>query len=362
MKERKPFAKTKEERIRRAIDLHGDQFDYSNWDVTDSRTPKWCTCNKHKVSWKISYDNHVNKGRGCPLCRGEKIAEAKSTPFEICYNKCKDHNPDCDLLEDSFNGFCKPAKFFCKHHGEFVKTPQVFCANKHGGCPQCTEEKGIIKSRQLTRQECLDRLTHLPHIDFSESVFGSMSDYVTFYCTVHNKYHSARMYNLKKAFGCDECGKESSRSKQLGWLNFTTIEQYKKKYKNQTNNLYLFRLKEEGEFVYKVGLARGLTTRKNKLEFDFGEVEKILVIPTTTYVAFYSEQFIHRLFLDNKYTPDEITLPNGDRKRGYSEIFTLSDDELEKVMLLMELAVDTDWKGGRKQLEFLLEVNGGRMY
>lgn len=362
MTKRKSFAKTKEEKIRRAVELHGDQFDYSNWDVTDSRTPKWCTCKKHQLSWKISYDNHVNKGKGCPLCRGEKITAAKSQPFEVWYKKCKKHNPDCDLLEEGFGGFCQPATFRCKHHGEFIKSPQIFCANKHGGCPQCTEEKGIIKSRRLTRQECLDRLTHLPHIDFSESVFGSMSEYVTYYCTVHKKYHSTRMYNLKKASGCDLCGRDASRSKQLGWLNFTTIEQRKELYQNQTNHLYLFQLKEEGDSVYKVGLARGIATRKNKIDFDFGKSKEIKVVHTNTYTAFYSEQLVHRLFLDNKYTVDEIELPSGERKRGYSELFTLDADQLEQVMVLMDMAVNINWYGGRTQLEFLLEINGGRMY
>lgn len=358
---RRKIARTKEEKLKAAKEKFGDLFDYSNWDVTDSRTPKWLTCNTHNFSWKISYDN-LMRGKGCPLCKGDKIAKAKTQPFSKWYEKCKQHNPDCELLEDGFEGFCKPARFVCKYHGKFTKIPQTFCSNKHGGCPICTEEKGYISTRRLTREECLERVSHLKHIDFSESEFGCMSDYVTFYCTIHKKYHSMRLYNLRYKNGCDECGKELSKQKQIGWLNFTTIEKKSDRYKKEPSSLYLIKLPSLGRDVYKVGIAKSIANRFNTIQRDFGDLEEVYILPSNTYTTFYSEQFIQRLFRDNKYILEQTLNADGERKRGHSELFTFSEDDLERVMLLMDNCISKDWVGGKEHLEYLLTVNGGSMY
>lgn len=55
-----------------AKDVHGDTFDYSNYEYICSRTPSLIKCNVcNKEPFKASYDNHVKKKRGCPHCKGK---------------------------------------------------------------------------------------------------------------------------------------------------------------------------------------------------------------------------------------------------------------------------------------------------
>ncbi|MCP4265546.1 MAG: hypothetical protein GY777_08220 [Candidatus Brocadiaceae bacterium] len=57
--------------IKDATKAHKGLFDYSEYQYTCSRTPSKITCNVCNESFKASYDNHVNKRRGCPACKGK---------------------------------------------------------------------------------------------------------------------------------------------------------------------------------------------------------------------------------------------------------------------------------------------------
>ncbi len=54
-----------------ATEAHRGQFDYSDYKYKCSRTPSKIFCNLCKGSFLASYDNHVNKKRGCPSCKGK---------------------------------------------------------------------------------------------------------------------------------------------------------------------------------------------------------------------------------------------------------------------------------------------------
>lgn len=55
--------------------VHGDLFDYSQYEYICSRTPSKIICTICDGTFKASYDNHVNKGRGCPHCKGKNQKE-----------------------------------------------------------------------------------------------------------------------------------------------------------------------------------------------------------------------------------------------------------------------------------------------
>lgn len=57
--------------IKEATRVHKGSFDYSEYKYKCSRTPSKITCNVCKESFTASYDNHVNKKRGCPSCKGK---------------------------------------------------------------------------------------------------------------------------------------------------------------------------------------------------------------------------------------------------------------------------------------------------
>lgn len=63
--------------------VHGNKFNYDNFKYIDSRTPSEIFCNTCHKPFKQSYDNHVNKGKGCPTCSVGGYSSALKGNFYI---------------------------------------------------------------------------------------------------------------------------------------------------------------------------------------------------------------------------------------------------------------------------------------
>ena len=59
---------TQEEFIRRAKEIHGDQYDYSKINYVNNSTKVTIICPEHG-EFQQTPDNHISQGQGCPVCR-----------------------------------------------------------------------------------------------------------------------------------------------------------------------------------------------------------------------------------------------------------------------------------------------------
>lgn len=85
---------TLEDFITNARKVHGDKFDYSEYEYICSRTPSRIICTDCNLPFNSSYDNHVNKGRGCPHEKGKThlytyllLIKDNCTPVALKYGK-----------------------------------------------------------------------------------------------------------------------------------------------------------------------------------------------------------------------------------------------------------------------------------
>lgn len=125
---------TTEEFIKKAMDIHGDKYDYSKVQYLNNRTKVCIICPEHGEFWQVpSY--HLS-GNGCPECG--KIACHKKTQlnqeeiikrFKIIHNKNYDYSKVC--YEGKHTKVC----IICPEHGEFWQTPHNHL--KGNGCPKC---------------------------------------------------------------------------------------------------------------------------------------------------------------------------------------------------------------------------------
>lgn len=65
----KPY--TQEEVVERLHELYGDDYDYTQVDYKNSRTPIVLRCKKHDVVFSRTFQN-LSKGWGCPMCNKEQ--------------------------------------------------------------------------------------------------------------------------------------------------------------------------------------------------------------------------------------------------------------------------------------------------
>ena len=68
---------TKEEFIRRAIEIHGNKYDYSKVEYVNCYTPVIIICPIHG-EFKMIPRLHIFEGSGCPRCKIKKVREKGS--------------------------------------------------------------------------------------------------------------------------------------------------------------------------------------------------------------------------------------------------------------------------------------------
>ncbi|CAM0070751.1 endonuclease [Vibrio phage K460] len=114
--------------IEDATEAHNGQFDYSEYNYKCSRTPSKITCKVCQGSFKASYDNHVNKKRGCPSCKGKNqehayiiLVQDGETPVSLKYGiarqtkkRADEHKNACVFETKLLSDWKFPDSISCK--------------------------------------------------------------------------------------------------------------------------------------------------------------------------------------------------------------------------------------------------------
>jgi len=125
---------TTEEFIEKAIDIHGDKYDYSLVEYKNTTTKIKIICEEHGV-FEQTPDNHINKKTGCPKCANnvrfttEEFIEKANKKHDLRYNYS---------LVDYKNANTK-VKITCSTHGIFEQVPYEHLTGN--GCPKCRLSK-----------------------------------------------------------------------------------------------------------------------------------------------------------------------------------------------------------------------------
>lgn len=155
-----PLKLTKDDFIKKSIEIHGDVYDYSEVIYTQNKIPVKIICSKHG-EFQQTPNTHLD-GCGCPRCYGRN-----KTTNEFIYECKLIHG---DLYDYSLTEYTKALNritIICSKHGEFKQI-----ANKHlmgAGCPNCKKSKGeatirkflienqIKYQQQKTFKDCKDK-------------------------------------------------------------------------------------------------------------------------------------------------------------------------------------------------------------
>lgn len=129
--------------INKAIQIHGDKYNYSLVEYTGSKTKVKIICPEHGVFVQVpSY--HIS-GKGCLKCAQHKnilmgkVLSSKAAKEFVEKSKLV-HGDKYDYSLVNYTDFKTKVKIICPKHGIFEQTP-----NKHKskrGCPVCRESRG----------------------------------------------------------------------------------------------------------------------------------------------------------------------------------------------------------------------------
>lgn len=142
----KSFKSNREDFIAKAKKIHGDKYDYSKVEYINNSTKVCVICPKHG-DFFITPNNHL-RGKGCRLCRDEKLSlERRSNNEEFISKAKKIHGNDYIYDEINYINNVTPIKIICPKHGEFWQVPSYHLDGC--GCPQCSNSALEREFRQF---------------------------------------------------------------------------------------------------------------------------------------------------------------------------------------------------------------------
>ena len=120
--------------ISRAIEIHGDKYDYSKVNYTGTDDEVCIICPKHGEFWQTPH-NHIGKRQGCPKCYGNN----KLSTDEFIEKAKKVHGEKYGYEKSVYVNKRTPIEIVCEKHGSFFQLPSDHLRGH--GCPKCHHSK-----------------------------------------------------------------------------------------------------------------------------------------------------------------------------------------------------------------------------
>lgn len=213
---------SKEDFVKRAKEVHGDKYDYSESEYVNALTLLKIICPIHGEFWQRPA-SHVNNKQGCPRCSHQSYPSTK----EVFVERAKQIYGDKYTYDNViYKNNKTKVVITCREHGDFEIRPDNFL---HGhGCfkcsmkekPQCqpwTTEKFIEKAKNVYG----DKYT------YEKTEYKNSETKVIVTCKKHGDF-MADPNNFLHGHACPHCatGLMENRIKQL-------LDEQKIKYEQQ---------------------------------------------------------------------------------------------------------------------------------
>jgi hypothetical protein len=138
--------------IKKAIQVHGDIYDYSKVNYLSAHKKITITCRKHGEFLQTPSSHY--KGNGCNKCFRNRLGDLKRKPIENFIKQCNIiHKGKYDYSKVKYFRNSEKIEIVCKEHGSFWQT-----GNNHldgHGCPKCIS---IISKPEIELQEFIKSL------------------------------------------------------------------------------------------------------------------------------------------------------------------------------------------------------------
>lgn len=245
---------SKEEFIKRAKEVHGNKYDYSNVEYINSHSKVIIKCKQHGEFSQKAYV-HLN-GHGCPICASNLIVDKNKLTTEEFIKKAKTlYGEKYDYSKVNYVNNSTKVCIICPKHGEFHIRPNDFLGGH--SCKKCgyvflsyklkhNKEEFIQKAKEI----------HGNKYDYSKVEYNGLENNVIIICPKHGEFSQKPKCHLN-GHGCQKCGVEKRIEKETltkeefilkarevhGWkYDYSKVE-----YKNNRTKICII-CPEHGEF------------------------------------------------------------------------------------------------------------------
>jgi very-short-patch-repair endonuclease len=220
----KVYKKNTEEFIKKAIEIHGDKYDYSKVVYKKARDYINIICKEHGefTQWA---DSHL-RGYGCKKCAG-LFLDTK----EFIERSKKIHGDEYDYSKVEYTNSITKIIIICKKHGDFLQTP-----NNHlqGGCKKCSNEYNYTNNSRRSNKENFIKIAteiHGDKYDYSKVNYKNNNIPIIIICKEHGEFLQGAKVHCN-GHGCKKCAVILASDKR----KFTTeevIQMAKEKHKDK---------------------------------------------------------------------------------------------------------------------------------
>ena len=202
---------TLEDFLKRAIVVHGNNYDYSLVDYKTVDEPVIIICNECKNSFPQSPYKHINREQGCPFCANN----IKLTKEQFIERSRQSHSGDkYDYSKSVYIRAGDPIEIFCKECKKYFWQSARYHMGG-GTCPYCLESAGEERIRLFLEGKDFEDIK--PQKKFSDLFDKDLLSY-DFHLTNHRiliEYNGIQHYK-KETFG--KTYKEFLIQKHHDWL------------------------------------------------------------------------------------------------------------------------------------------------
>ncbi len=186
--------------IKQFIEVHGDEFDYSNVVYVNTHTPVEVYCKKHDFIFFPTPKNHKS-GAKCTICgRESQIKKASKSKEKFIEDVEKLYGKVYETELVNYTNNKTDVKIKCSKHGIFEVRPDIFLGGK--GCPKCSKKKTKSSDKKMFLEEV--QKIHGDKNDHSETIIGNSRGKINVVCKEHGKF-SVYMANYFQGQGCPKC-------------------------------------------------------------------------------------------------------------------------------------------------------------
>lgn len=189
--------------IEKAIEKHGNKYDYSKVEYVNTKTKVCIVCPVHGDFFQTPND-HVSGGKGCIDCGFASNALKRSKSVDkFIEDARKLHGDKYDYSKVVYKTARIKVKIICPIHGVFEQTPDSHLRN--AGCPDCGYERSG-KASASNIHEFIEKanIVHNNKYDYSKTVYVTGDTDAIITCPIHGDFPQKPKDHLRS--GCYECG------------------------------------------------------------------------------------------------------------------------------------------------------------
>ena len=209
----KRFRSSKKDFIKKAREVHGDKYDYSNVDYVNNHTKVCIVCPEHGEFWQAP-KSHL-KGCGCQKCGGNYVP----TKEEWIASAHEVHNGKYDYSKVKYvDAFTKVCIICPKHgHGEFWQAPSSHLSGC--GCSKCKGDK-TRERLASTKEEFIEksRKVHGDKYDYSKVEYVNCATKVCIICKEHGEFEQVPHHHTN-GVGCPKCNLSHLERSVMNYLD-----------------------------------------------------------------------------------------------------------------------------------------------